>query len=93
MEREGIPIERPILGGCSASTRSEIGTLNQVIHLWGYESFEDRQRRRQQLAADPEWMRFTPKVMPMIRDMHNQLLNPAPFAAIESLDWAAPPSV
>jgi hypothetical protein len=88
MEREGILIERPILGRLLGFYTTEIGTQNQVIHLWGYESFEDRQRRRQQLAAHPEWIRFAPKVMPMIRDMHNQLLNPASFAAVESLDWS-----
>lgn len=90
MEREGIGIERPILGRLLGFYSSEIGTLNQVIHLWGYDSFEDRQRRRQQLAASPEWAAFVPKVMPMIRDMRNQLLTPAPFAAVETLDWAGP---
>lgn len=87
MAEEGIQIERPILGRMLGFYTSEIGTQNQVIHLWGYESFEDRQLRRARLAANPQWKAFVPKVMPMIRDMHNQLLNPAPFAAIETLDW------
>mgnify|MGYP000988073186 CR=1 FL=1 len=88
MEREGLAIERPILGRLVGYYSSEIGTLNQVIHLWGYESFEERARRRLQLAADSAWQRFTPTVMPFIRDMQNQLLTPVPFAPVESLDWA-----
>lgn len=88
MGREGILIERAILGRLLGFYTSEIGTLNQVIHLWGYDSFEDRQRRRQTLAADPAWQQFVPKVMPFIRDMRNQLLQPAPFAPVESLDWS-----
>lgn len=88
MEREGIAIERRILGRLLGFYTCEIGTLNQVIHLWGYDSFEDRQRRRAQLAANPEWAAFVPKVMPMIRDMENKILTPAPFAVVETLDWA-----
>jgi len=88
MEGEGIPVERRILGRLLGFYTTEVGTLNQVIHLWGYDSFEDRQRRRQALAACPEWVRFLPKVLPLIREMENQLLVPAPFAAVETLDWA-----
>ena len=87
MESEGLPIERPVLGRLLGYYTCEIGPLNQVIHLWGYDNFEERQRRRQQLAADPRWMRFVPRVTPMIQTMQNQLLHPAPFAPIESLDW------
>jgi len=87
MQGEGIAVERRILGRLLGFYTTEVGTLNQVIHLWGYDSFEDRQRRRQALAACPEWVRFLPKVLPLIREMENQLLVPAPFAAVETLDW------
>ncbi len=88
MEREGIAIERRILGRMLGFYTSEIGTLNQVVHLWGYQDFEDREHRRAQLAADPGWMAFVPKVLPMIRDMENRILKPAPFAAVDTLDWS-----
>ena len=87
MEKEGLSIERPILGRLLGFYSTEIGTLNQVIHLWGYDSFEERARRRQQLAQDAAWQSFVPKVMPFIRDMQNQLLTPAAFAQPETLDW------
>ncbi len=90
MEQEGILIERSVLGCMLGFYSTEIGVQNQVIHLWGYDNFEERQRRRSLLAASPEWLAFVPKVMPMIRDMQNQLLNPAPFAAIPTLDWQGP---
>jgi len=90
MEREGIAIERRILGRMLGFYTCEIGTLNQIVHLWGYDSFEERQQRRARLAADPEWAAFAPKVLPMIRDMENKILSPAPFAAVETLDWAGP---
>lgn len=80
MASEGIGIERPILGDLVGFYSSEIGSINKVIHLWRYTSFEDRQQRRAQLAAAPEWLAFVPKVLPLIQDMHNELLNPAPFS-------------
>ncbi|HSW20910.1 MAG TPA: NIPSNAP family protein [Ramlibacter sp.] len=88
MEHEGIAIERRILRRMLGFYTSEIGALNQVVHLWGYESFEERQERRAALAADPQWAAFVPKVLPLIREMENKILTPAPFAAIETLDWS-----
>jgi hypothetical protein len=87
MEREGIAIERRILGRMLGFYTSDVGTLNQVVHLWGYESYEDRGARRARLAADAGWTGFVPKVLPMIRDMENRILTPAPFAPVEDLDF------
>ncbi len=80
MGSEGIGIERPILGDMLGFYSTEIGAINKVIHLWRYASFEDRQQRRARLAASPEWAAFVPKVLPLIQEMHNELLNPAPFS-------------
>ena len=80
MGSEGIGIERPILGDLIGFYSTEIGAINKVIHMWRYASFEDRQQRRAQLAASPEWTIFVPKVLPLIQEMHNELLNPAPFS-------------
>jgi hypothetical protein len=80
MEEEGIAIERPILGNLLGFYTSEIGELNKVVHLWGYDSFEDRSRRRVVLAQDPRWTVFVPKVLPLIQHMQNELLQPASFS-------------
>jgi hypothetical protein len=80
MEQEGIAIERRILGHLLGFYTCEIGTLNQIVHLWRYDSFEDRHQRRSSLAADPGWTAFVPKVLPLIRDMENRILTPAAFS-------------
>ncbi|MBE0589925.1 MAG: NIPSNAP family protein [Hydrogenophaga sp.] len=80
MGSEGIDIERPVLGDMLGFYSTEVGSINKVIHLWRYASFEDRQQRRAQLAASPEWAAFVPKVLPLIQEMHNELLNPASFS-------------
>lgn len=90
MQEQGIAIERAILGRMIGFYTCEIGTLNQVVHMWAYDSHADRDRRRARLNADPQWLAFVPQVLPMIRDMENKILNPAPFAALDTLDWKAP---
>ncbi|MGO4394269.1 NIPSNAP family protein [Variovorax sp. M-6] len=80
MGSEGIAIEQPVLGRLLGFYSTEIGAINKVIHLWAYESFEDRQRRRATLAGHPDWIAFVPKVLPLIQEMHNEILNPAPFS-------------
>ena len=34
---------------------TEFGPLNQVIHVWPYESMGDRTRIREEAAKDPNW--------------------------------------
>jgi hypothetical protein len=80
MESEGIRIEEPVLGKLLGFFTSEIGELNKVVHMWAYESFEERQRRRALLAASPTWQAFTPKVLPLIQHMENELLVPTSFS-------------
>jgi hypothetical protein len=80
MEHDGIAIEQRILGNLLGFYTTEIGELNKVIHLWRYDSFEDRQQRRHQLAQSAEWAAFVPRVLPLIRDMRNELLQPTSFS-------------
>ena len=48
----GIEIQKRILGGLIGYFHTEIGCLNEVTHLWAYDSVEDRVRRREQLSRD-----------------------------------------
>ncbi len=60
-EKEGLPIQQKHLGKPLGYFVTEIGTLNQVVHLWGYESQSDRERRRNAMEADPDWIAFRKK--------------------------------
>ena len=70
-EQEGLPIQLPILGD-----------LNLIVHLWGYESFEERTRRRAELIANEGWKAYVEKVRPWIVRQENRILVPAPFSPI-----------
>jgi hypothetical protein len=80
-EREGIAIQRPVLGRLIGYFYTEIGPLNQVVHLWGYEDLEDRARRRAILLAMPEWQTFVrDNIQPLLVRMQNKILLPMSFS-------------
>ncbi len=54
----GWPIQQRILGRCLGYYTTIEGPLNQVIHLWGYDSQADREARRDAMAADPAWQQY-----------------------------------
>lgn len=81
-EAEGLAIQSEALGRLLGYFVSEVGDLNQVIQLWGFQSFEDRQKRRAALATSAEWKMFLGKAVGMVVGQHNELLTPAPFSPI-----------
>jgi hypothetical protein len=69
-----------ILGNLLAYYVSELGPLNQTVHLWQYDSLDDRARRRGALAAEPAWRDFLARVTPMIQRQESKILLPTPFS-------------
>ena len=78
----GLEIQTRILGNLIGYFHSEIGELNQIVHLWGYESLAERERRRAQLAADSEWQEYLKQSPDIIVKMETRILVPAPFSPI-----------
>jgi hypothetical protein len=77
---EGLATQTRILGRLIGYYSTEIGNVNQVVHLWGYDSFEERMKRRAALFTDPAWLTYIPKITPMIVTQESKILNPAPFS-------------
>jgi NIPSNAP len=67
----GLRIQKRILGNLIGYFHTEIGELNQVVHLWGYDSLAERERRRALLAADPEWQDYLKQSPDIIVKMEN----------------------
>ncbi|MGI5911792.1 MAG: NIPSNAP family protein [Syntrophomonadaceae bacterium] len=54
---------------------TEIGTLNQLVSIWEYDSFEERAEKRKALYQDEKWLNdFLPLVMPMFIEQKNQIM-------------------
>jgi hypothetical protein len=60
----------------AAFWHTEIGPLNQIIHVWGYDSLEERERIRAEAVKDPDW---PPKLEGNVINMNSEIWNPAPF--------------
>ncbi|GAB2889168.1 NIPSNAP family protein [Paralcaligenes sp. KSB-10] len=57
-EEFALPLQLKHLGRLLGFFVSEIGPLNQVLHIWVYDDLADRERRRAALDADPAWHAF-----------------------------------
>lgn len=82
-EAEGLALQTAALGQLLGYFVCEVGELNRVIQLWGFQSFEDRIRRRSALSADPRWRSFLGKLVDKVVNQHSALLTPAPFSPIK----------
>jgi hypothetical protein len=81
-EETVLPLQKRILGNLIGYFVTEIGPLNQTVHLWGYASLDDRATRRAQLLAEPEWRAFLARALPMIVSQESRILLPTRFSPI-----------
>ncbi|MCB6183026.1 NIPSNAP family protein [Leeia sp. TBRC 13508] len=79
---EGIRLQKQYLGNLVGYFYSEIGPLNQIVHIWAYESLDDRERRRNALAADPAWIAFAPKIQALLEEMESKIMKPTAFSPL-----------
>ena len=55
---------------------TEIGPLNQVMHMWSYRDFEERAKLRAELAKNPRWGgEYLPLIRPLLIRQDVRLLN------------------
>ena len=82
VEEEGIALQKRYLGQLIGYFFSEVGPLNQIVHIWAFADLADRERRRAALWADPDWQAFIPKIQALIETMENKILKGAPFSPL-----------
>lgn len=81
-EEEGLELTRRHLGQLVAYFTTETGQLNTAVHIWAFEDMADRDRRREAMWSDPEWLAYSAKVLPWILRMDNRLLKPTGFSPL-----------
>jgi hypothetical protein len=59
---------------------SQIGPLNQVVHLWRYESLADLERKRAARDADPAWGAYLAMTEGMVLAQDNKIMRPVSFS-------------
>ena len=75
----GWPVFQKVQDKLVGYFQSDVGTLNQLVHLWKFEDDADRRRHWQTLYADPAFMEFAGRIRPLILQQENKLLQAAPW--------------
>ena len=58
---------------------NEIGPQNMIIHLWAWESLDQRDKCRAQMQADPAWQAYLVKNRPLMLSQETRMMKCAPF--------------
>jgi len=84
-EKHGFAVQKRHFGEPLAWLVAESGDVNSYVHIWVYESAEDRNRKRTALYADPEWLAYIEKNAEAgyLLSQESKLMSPAPFAPIK----------
>jgi len=73
----GRPIRGDRFGKMVGYWTTELGMLNQVVHMWEYADVAARAQARAGLAQDPRWQQeFIPRAQPLLVWQENMLLSP-----------------
>lgn len=78
-------LQRRILGNLLGYYTTEIGPLNQSVHLWGYATLDDRAARRAALMQEQVWRDFLSQITPLMQHQDSKILLPQPFSPVHVL--------
>lgn len=82
-EELGAPVQIPILGEPVVVFTTEVGPLNQVVHVWKYEDFGDRDRRRAELGKHPDWPKYIERALPLFDHMETKVGYPTSWSPVK----------
>jgi hypothetical protein len=82
--QNGLPIQQEILGKLVFFGTTEIGPLNQIVHIWAYNSLAEREQKRGAMAKDPRWHEYI-KNQPagLLLAQDTKILNPTAFSPLK----------
>jgi NIPSNAP len=79
---EGSPVQQEILGNLVGAFTVDVGDVSTIVHLWAYDSYAERERRRAILQADQRWKDFLPKLQPLIHTQRTRMLRPTSYSPV-----------
>lgn len=77
-----MPVQLRHIGPPLAFFVSEHGPLNQVVHLWAYDSLADMEARRAARNADPDWATYLKASAHLVVAQENRILRRADFPSL-----------
>lgn len=79
----GVELQKKYLGTFIAYFTPEIGELNHVVALWGYESLDQRAQMRAAMLADPAWTAYLDMVDGLLQSQTTRILKPTDFSPLQ----------
>lgn len=81
---EALSVQQEHLGKLIGFFTTELGELNQVVHIWAYNSLDDRAKRRTAMAADERWASFGAKnkELDALISLRSSILKPTDFSPL-----------
>ncbi|HWK97368.1 MAG TPA: NIPSNAP family protein [Pseudolabrys sp.] len=80
---EGMALQISHLGDLVGWFTTDVGTVNEVVHIWRYKDMGDRERRRLAMESDPAWLAFRRKTSSFVIQMRNRILRPTSFSPMQ----------
>ncbi|MBK5413296.1 NIPSNAP family protein [Pseudomonas sp. TH31] len=84
-DRLAMPILIEHLGPPLGFYTSSIGPLNQVVHLWGYDSLDDFERRSLARDTDPRFSIYLQASAHLIVAQETRIIRPVRFNSLENI--------
>jgi NIPSNAP len=81
--QHGLDIQLRNLGTLVFCGTTELGPLNQIVSVWAYNSFAEREQKRAALMRDPEWQEYLKKQpTDWLLSQDVKIVNPMPFSPL-----------
>ena len=78
-EELALPVARRHFGEPLGYYVTQIGPLNQVVHLWGFESLADLEQRQAAVAGDPEFAKYLAATEGLVVAQEDRIMRPVEF--------------
>ncbi|MPW44946.1 NIPSNAP family protein [Acinetobacter guerrae] len=79
-----MPVLKKHLGEPLGFYVTSIGALNQVVHLWGYDSLDDYEKRSHARDTDPEFQIYLKASEGLVISQVNQIVKPVHLTALRT---------
>ena len=79
---EGTAIQQEHLGNLVGAYTVDVGDVSSIVHLWGYDSYAERERRRGLLQADQRGKDFRPRLQPLSHTQRTRILVPTSYSPV-----------
>lgn len=81
-EEHALPVQRRHIGEPLAYFQTLHGALNQVVHIWGFDSLADMETKRAARDADPAWADYLARTEGLVVSQQNSIGRPTAWSGI-----------